>query len=75
MQNALKTVDSENEITHEIRQDGKWRSDTLELSGWEKKKQTTDLKEGKQTREEYLHFFNGNGTVAWQEDMLEKGKA
>ncbi|KAJ8934830.1 hypothetical protein NQ314_013178 [Rhamnusium bicolor] len=69
-----KTVDSENKTTHEIRQDGECRSDTVELSGLEKK-QTTDLKEGKQTREEYLHFLNGNGSVAWQEDMLEKGKA
>lgn len=70
-----KTVDSENKITHDIKIDGEWRNNAVELYGFEKKKQTNVLVEAKQTRQEYLDFFNGNGSVTWQENMIEKGKA
>lgn len=70
-----KTVDSENKITHDIKIDGEWRNNAVELYGFEKKKQTNVLVEAKQTRQEYLDFFNGNGSVTWQENMIENGKA
>lgn len=70
-----RIVDSENKITHEIRQDGEWRDDTVELCGFEKRKVCNALVEAKESRQEYLKFFNGNGSVTWQDNMLEKGKA
>lgn len=68
------TFDSENQSTHQINTNGEWRDTGVSLVGLQGKRQNPPLA-AKQNRDAYASFFNGEGAIPWQEDMLRIGKA
>lgn len=68
------TYDCENQTTHQLNTNGEWRDTGMALVGLQTTRQSTYLA-ATQNRDNYVTFFNGEGAVPWQEDMLQKGKA
>lgn len=70
--------DKVNLQTNEILQNGTWRQETAQvlipLHVSNNNKSYASL-EAKQNRNRYLRYFNGDGKVPWQDDMLRKGKS
>ncbi|XP_026481681.1 uncharacterized protein LOC113388523 [Ctenocephalides felis] len=71
---SQKSVDSEDKSSHELRKDGDWRTDTGDFYGLQNLTRNMTL-EAKRSRDRYLHYFNGDGSVPWQHAMVAKGKA
>lgn len=71
---STHTFDSENPTTHDINRNGEWRDKAIPLVGLQNTRQIPQLV-AKQNRDAYSDFFNGEGAVPWQEEMLLKGKA
>lgn len=68
------TFDRENKETHEI-QAGDWRQNNTELVSLANKPIRNVSLEAKINRLKYCDYYNGEGKVEWQDDMLRAGKA
>ncbi|XP_050307342.1 uncharacterized protein LOC126747932 [Anthonomus grandis grandis] len=68
------TLDKENSETHEI-EGGDWRQQNYEITSLKQNIVRNVPLEAKQNRENYLRYFLGKGKIAWQEEMIKKGKA
>nr|CAI5861774.1 unnamed protein product [Callosobruchus analis] len=66
--------DSVNATTHEINYNAEWRENGVQLVGLRPVCQGT-YSEAKTNRDKYVTYFNEEGAVPWQEDMLVRGRA
>lgn len=68
------SFDQENNVTHEV-QMGDWRKNTTNLTNLQNCKKNVPTIAAKTNRDNYTHYFNSDGKVSWQDEMLNKGKA
>lgn len=66
--------DSVNATSHQINHNADWRENELQLIGLRTVRHST-YQTAKENRDKYVAYFNGEGAVPWQEEMLCKGKA
>ncbi|XP_044761191.1 uncharacterized protein LOC123318582 [Coccinella septempunctata] len=67
------SFDQENMATREL-QLGEWRKNTAEMTNLRSFRRTATTA-AKDNRNNYRDFFNSDGSVDWQDEMLAKGKA
>ncbi|CAH2001490.1 unnamed protein product [Acanthoscelides obtectus] len=70
----LRSFDHEDLATHEL-QMGEWRNSSTELTSLRTSTQKNVTINAKSNREKYKQYFNLEGKVPWQLDMIKKGKA
>ena len=66
--------DSVTATSHEINYNAEWRQNEVELVGLRTVRQST-YSSAKRNRDKCVNYFNGEGAVTWQEDMLNQGRA
>lgn len=69
-----RSFDHEDLVTHEL-QMGEWRNSSIELTSLRTNTQKNVTINAKSNREMYKQYFNLEGKVPWQLDMIKKGKA
>ena len=67
--------DSENKQTHELLKNAEWRQNAVQLCPLQISDRTGQALDAKENRQKYIQYFNGNGKVSWQDDMLRMGKS
>lgn len=71
---SATSFDHENPVTKEV-QPGDWRKNTVEMINLGSRKKHTATTASKTNRDNYTNYFNSDGKVDWQDEMLAKGKA
>lgn len=60
---------------HSILKNGEWRDTNTELQGLQSLRNASVSMLAKVNRENYKDFFNNEGSVEWQDDILKAGRA
>ncbi|CAH1986970.1 unnamed protein product [Acanthoscelides obtectus] len=68
------SFDQENLITKEL-QVGDWRKNAVNMTKLESRNKKVATIAAKTNRDNYTSYFNSDGKVDWQDEMLAKGKA
>lgn len=71
---TARSFDQEDSVTHAL-QMGEWRDTSIELTSLRSNGQRNVSIGAKSNREKYTHYFNSDGKVHWQDDMLRRGKS
>lgn len=67
-------IDFEDGATHDLHK-GDWRNDAVQLTKLKSTGNKSSTTSAKTNRENYVEYFNADGKVHWQDEMLKKGKA
>lgn len=71
----ISTSTFDREDNNHFLQNGEWRESNIQLQGLQSTRNVSASMSAKMNREQYMHYFNNEGSVEWQDDILKLGRA